>query len=116
MPDKSKRVQKPYVNLASKGEALDYSDLINPLDFLILEKLPEEGEIAFGLYPQGESTQNLSNTSFKPLTPTQLAMRLRILQTLGLVLKVTMLSRTKEGWQRTTKGKEVYETWKASQK
>jgi hypothetical protein len=93
--------------------------LVDPFDFLILDFLPEEGQMFAGLYPLGERVPNL----LKKFTPDQqkvlktsdIAARLVSLQVQGLV-QVSSGGNSKNQWQRTKKGTEVLNNWKKEKK
>lgn len=102
-----------HVKIEDRVKAGDYDEFI-PLDYIILSHLHDEGELAFGLYPVGETAKNLM-TKFTPeqqgaLTTNMLASRLRTLALWKLALPVTIGTR-KTVWQRTKTGKELLTQW-----
>lgn len=119
MPYKEKGIKGQhggYRNLEEKGKVGDYSDLIPPLDYLILENLPDEGTLFGGLYPLTETAINLAKTKFKPMPATDVANRLALLKKLGLALQQKPIRGSRVAYQRTAKGKEVFQEWKQAQK
>jgi hypothetical protein len=89
------------------------ADLIDPLDYLILGALPEEGTMIAGAYPDGRTSKQLSRELFNSeVTPSQIGPRMNALVYHSLVVK-------KKGigvngafiYQRTPKGDEVYDKW-----
>ena len=89
------------------------ADLIDPLDYLILGALPEEGTMIAGAYPDGRTSKQLSRELFRgEVTPSQIGPRMNALVYHSLVIK-------KKGigvngafiYQRTPKGDEVYDKW-----
>lgn len=89
-------------------------DLVDPLDYLILKELPDEGELIGNYYPLAATVKNLARRTFPELTPAKLSGRVRSLEIVGLTLSVSL--GTDKGWQRTKEGKEVYEAWQSQQK
>ena len=90
--------------------------LVEPLDYLILEKLPEEGTTLGGLVPLGETVRNLkSGEPFKqlPKAADTLGGRLRAMEVYGLVVNVVMPGETR-GWQRTKLGEKHLTEWRKS--
>lgn len=111
MPDKSKTGWK---NLEEKAAAGEY-DLIVPLDYLILELLPEEGDLVMGYYPFTKTSAQLVKERFKEIRPGQLATTLSRLKKQGLVVRVRTRGAHDFGYQRTPAGKKLYESWKQQQ-
>jgi hypothetical protein len=104
------------MNLKEKAEHGIY-ELVDPFDYLLLELLPDEGELVMGYYPLTKTSEQLVREKFDLLTPTQIAQDIRRLLRQGLVAKVrTRGSKEQQfGWQRTKKGKKLYEDWKKKQ-
>lgn len=94
--------------------------LVEPFDQKILSFLPDEGTLALGLYPLGETAQNLrkkfSPEQQKALTATQISARLISMQSQGLVVnKHTSLGAGgRLVWQRTKAGLGVLKAWEGA--
>lgn len=93
--------------------------LIDPIDYLILQLLPEEGTLAFGAYQTGLTVRELAIQLHKQklvevqLPSSTLSSRVRVLAMLKLAVKHTGLGTgSKHVWQRTPKGKGLYEQWR----
>lgn len=102
--DKTKGVEK----LAEKGRLGNYQ-LIEPLDLILMGHLPKEGALFGGLYPLGETVQNLYLKFEKKVKITTISTRLRVLNIQGLVVNTMSVSegRGKTVWQRTPKGDQL---------
>jgi hypothetical protein len=111
--------KKNWKNLATRNAEGDY-DLIEPLDYLILAEMQEEGTLMGGYYPLATNATALKKR-FPELTSSLISTRLRVLHLQGLV--VATKTPTTEGskrssrqaWQRTKKGKELVEAWQQRQ-
>ena len=114
----SPRKKESYKKVSARAVEGDLSQLVDPLDFLLLEELPDEGTTVGGLYQVGESVQSLAKKftqrSGVDLTTTLIASRMVSLKYHGLSRGVKMLGRNRGGnaWQRTVFGKEVAEEWR----
>lgn len=103
--------KQPYVRIADRAAVGEY-ELIDPLDYKVLEVLPEEDAMFAGLYPLGETAQAISKKFDGVLDSHQVAQRLRVLSHQGLAVKKKALGSAETSiWQRTATGKEVFETW-----
>ena len=104
------------MNLAEKASQGIY-DLVEPLDYLILELLPEEGELVMGYYPLTKTTRQLQKEKFADFSPGEMAGCMKRLSLQSLVVRVRTRGRKQSsyGYQRTAKGKELYEEWKKKQ-
>jgi hypothetical protein len=109
LPDK----KKGYLNIQEKADKGEFT-LIEPLDYLILEILPDEGELVMGFYPFAKSSGQLVKERFTSFTPSQMAQDVRRLLRQRLAVQVRIRA-SEHGWQRTKRGKEVYEAWKNGQ-
>lgn len=104
-----------YVGLKERAAKGEFT-LVEPLDYLLLEMLPEEGELVMGLYPLAKTVDQLRKEKLSPLTPGQVSGQIRSLSAQGLVIMVRTRSHTtSRAYQRTELGKKVYEEWKANQ-
>jgi hypothetical protein len=99
-------------NLKQRNEEGDY-DLIEPLDYLILAELPEKGTLMGGYYPLATSSKSLKKR-FPELTSSLISTRLRLLHMQELAVPINTAN-SKNGWQRTKKGKELVEAWQQQQ-
>lgn len=92
--------------------------LVDPLDFIIIGFLPDEGSLFMGLYPNGELVPNLlkkfTSEQRKAINSTMLSARLRVLHLMGLVVPKErgVSAGGKFVWQRTAKGAEQLQEWK----
>lgn len=98
---------------AARGEY----ELVDPLDYLILDKLQPEGTLFAGLYPLGDTVKALGAKFDQVkggLTGSFIVARLRPLRLQGLVVPKNAGSSTrgKTVWQRTARGTEVLTKWK----
>lgn len=95
-------------------------DLVVPLDYLLLEKLQDEGTLFAGLYPLGDTVIGLGKKFDQVkggLDPKIVTSRLRSMQIQGLTISIHSgtSSGTVKVWQRTPVGATVLETWKKGQ-
>ena len=88
-------------------------DLIDPLDFLILGTLPNEGEMFAGAYPDGKTSNQLSEELFEGrVKPSTIGPRMNALHYHGLVNKSKGIGTSgRHIYQRTAKGIKVHEEW-----
>lgn len=117
---------RPYKSIKEKMEAMlkegDLSLFVQPLDFLILEKLPEEGTQFGGLYQLGETTRSVEKAlreehpAFAEIPSTNLHSRFTSMNQAGLLHKVKALGREGSAWQRSQLGEEALKLWRQSQK
>lgn len=108
MPD-----SQAYVRVGDQSIEEIAETLIDPLDYLLLEKLPEEGTLAMGYYPLGESARSLKG-SFNGVPPTAIDSRLRSLKIAGLAAGVRLMPKA-QGYQITKRGQEVLAAWRSRQ-
>lgn len=111
---------KEYVSVAERAKDDPASAMVVPLDFMILDKLPDEGTLMGGYFPITAFVEELGERHFKELTSDQIGGRLRSMAAIGLTVMVKTVgagkqSRRQHGWQRTEKGKEVLAAWQARQ-
>lgn len=109
-----KEIYKRVGDRAAKG---DYT-LIEPLDYMILDKLPDEGTTMGGIYPLGASVANLVKL-FKKETGQDVPsgvfsgqLRSMHMQKLAVKVKVTGIGSAAFAWQRTKEGKKLLNKWK----
>lgn len=90
---------------------------VEPLDYLILDELPEEGEMVAGLYQLGTTVLSLRKKHpFEQLTGDQLSARVRVMAGAGYTRQVTMIGTSGKGaWQRTKAGSKALSVWKEKQ-
>lgn len=104
------------VEMAKRGE---YT-LVDPLDYVLLGFLPEEGQLALGLYPLGETVlgvkKKLTLEQQKGLSSSTIGSRLRVLRDQGLTVDVHAGIRAggKRVWQRSKTGTQVLNRWKGA--
>ena len=89
-------------------------ELVDPLDYLILEALPDEGTMLGGFIPLGETVRSLKTTTFKalPRAADTLGGRLRAMEVYGMTKSVVMPGESR-GWQKTKLGKKTLAAWRA---
>jgi len=102
-----------WMNLAERAKRGDY-DLIEPLDYMILDALPDEGELVMNYYPLAASSNQLIKEKFKGMTAGQIGSSLSRMRIQGLTVKVKTRSVREYGYQRTKVGKQLLDKWKAS--
>lgn len=100
---------------AARGEY----QLIEPLDYKIMEALPEEGAMFAELYPLGETVANIAKklpkAGGKPLPSSLIQTRIRMMKVQGLVINTNSVGGSRGSvWQRTKVGTEVFNRWKES--
>lgn len=90
--------------------------MIEPLDYVILDKLPEE-DTNVGLYQIGDTIKALRKKLGEDNISTgSLSARVRLLNMTGLVRSVRMVGTSgSAAYQTTVRGKEVLDRWKAQQ-
>lgn len=95
---------------AARGEY----DLVEPLDYLILELMEPEGSMVSGLYPLGTTVISM-NKKLKLSSPV-ISSRVRILHLMGLTKKVHSLGSGtgKKAWQRTPEADRLLKEWRES--
>ena len=86
-------------------------ELIVPLDYAILDKLPDEGSVV-GYHPLGRTVRVLA-PEFEGVDSEQLSGRLKSMELMGLTkgIKVTPVGQGR-GWQVTPLGKKLLKSWK----
>jgi len=90
-------------------------DMVDPLDYLILGVLPEEGSLVLGAYPDGKESFTIGKEALNDaVSPNIIGRRLGVMHAEALVVKVRA-PKTKTGftWQRTAAGKAVFQDWKS---
>lgn len=100
---------------AKRGEF----NLVEPLDYLILEKLPEQGSLFGGLFPLGETVANIAKNLPKlegKMFPSDIVTsRVRSMQLQGLTLHTKGATSTRI-WQRTPRATQLFNAWKEKQR
>lgn len=122
---KPSKKRHPYEGLAVKSQRGEYK-LIDPLDYIILSLLPNEGEMFAGLYPLGETVialvsklrSDVPKEAQKIVKSSMISSRIRVLNMQNLIVGKQTAVATSQGqvWQRTEKGREVLKQWEAKQK
>ena len=111
------RKKTPYERVEQKAARGEYS-LVEPLDYYIMEKLPEEGTLFAGMFPLGETIANvainLPKVEGKPFPRDIVAVRMRALKLQGLALPTKGATSTKI-FQRTRKASVLLKAWKEKQ-
>lgn len=105
-----------YKRIGELAKAGDFSWLVEPLDYLLMDQLPDEGTNVGGMYQLGATVNKLGEAF--PVGSNVLSGRLRALSMGGLVRKIRMVAEARGrdyAWQKTVFGKEVLEKWKAQQ-
>lgn len=100
--------------IQERGAAGDYSDLVVPIDYMILDRLEPEGTTMSGMYPIGSTTKAVGKSLPSKVPSSQLAARIRVMNMLGLVIKVKSLGggQGTAAWQRSAKAEELLKKWK----
>lgn len=104
-------------HVRERGDNHDYSDLVLPLDYMILEFMPRAGTTFSGLYPIGSTVKDITKKLSGAVPPTIISARVRLMNELGLCLKIKALGATTHGaaWQRTDKADPLLKEWKEEQ-
>lgn len=98
---------QPYKRLEDRAKEGKF-DLVLPLDQMLVEKLPDEGETFAGMYPMGERVVSLRKQHFPKLSADAISARLRSLEAQGLVVSTKSVGTGgNKVWQRTELGKLV---------
>lgn len=107
------RKDKPgYERIADKAARGVYS-LVEPLDYLILDKLVDEGTTMGGYYPLGTTVVNLVKQFEKQVPSSVISGQLRSMYIQGLVVKIKIAGATAgHAWQRTERGVKALNEWK----
>jgi len=117
MTEPKKRRPNVYKNVETKIKEGLYQ-LVDPLDYILLGFLPDEGSMFAELYPLGETVQNLkaklTPEQQKAIKTSSISNRMRIMHLMGLVVKKDKGLDTGGNaiWQVTPKGKDVLKKWK----
>jgi hypothetical protein len=110
---------EPYVRVADQARA-GTLELIDPLDYLILDKLPKEGTTMGGIIPLGLSARDLAATALKGvLEGNAVGGRLTMMKMAGLATDVRTLGHKQSGirgWQITSLGEKYLADWKSTRK
>lgn len=102
-----------YQRVADRVKKGDLTVLIDPLDYLILDKTLDEGTMMGDYYPLGTTVKSLVK-QFKGLTSDQVSGRMNLLRQADLVKTIRVTGGN--AYQRTRLGKEILEKWKATKK
>lgn len=109
--------KSPYERVEEKAARGEYT-LVEPLDWFIIEKLPEEGTLFAGVFPLGETIANIAvnlpKVEGKPFPREIVATRMRSLKLQGLA-KPTRGANSTKVFQRTHKASRLYKEWKEKQ-
>lgn len=91
--------------------------LVEPLDYLIIAALPDEGEMVLGAYPAGKSVVQLNGEIANGQLGTAiLTPRVKLLAVQGLLVgKKGMGTGGAKIWQATPVGRKLYAAWKEAQ-
>jgi hypothetical protein len=106
-----------WANAAARVQAGDFSDLIDPLDYMILAELPDFDTNMGGLYQIGTTVKKVmeklnERAGGEALTSGSCSARLKLLTMGGLVRQVRMVGRRSDlAYQKTTRGEEVLKAW-----
>lgn len=109
-----------YERISSKAARGKFS-LVEPLDYMIMGALPDEGTLFAGLYPLGETAQNIVKKFPKGpdgATPpvSIITGRLHTLKTQGLIKGHDSVPGAASAvWQVTSRGKKLFNEWKEKQ-
>lgn len=101
-----KRRYKPVSELAKEGKI----SLVEPLDYLIMDTIQDEGTMLGEFYPLGTTVRDLVQNQFKGLDSDMISGRLRAMEQYGLTQHVQMPGA--RGWQTTKMGQEWLTEWK----
>lgn len=111
----SPSIQETEKKIRERAEKGDFT-LVEPLDFKLLEILPEVGTLFAGMYPLGETVKNIAKkmpTHEGQDFPTKIVFgRIRSMELQGLVAQ-TRGGNSQRVWQRTQRGSKVFKEWEA---
>lgn len=89
-------------------------EFVVPLDFVILEALPNQGELLGGLIPLGRTVPDVVEQVLGgALDSPGVSARLRSLEAAGYTNSVK-LGKGDRGWQRTPQGVQALAEWKSN--
>ena len=87
--------------------------LVDPMDYVLLDNLAEEGTMFAGAYPDGPTSVELSDKLFERKIPAaQIAPRLTLLRIFGLAVTLNRRGVHDKVWQITPEGERVLAEWK----
>lgn len=109
----AKRGDKP-PTIEEQAKKGDYV-LVDPLDYLILGALPDEGELVMGYYPFAKTVQQLAKENLPGMKGSQLVGPIRRLLIQDLIKRVATRNTRENAYQRSMKGKELFEKWEQEQ-
>ena len=99
---------------AKRGQNFDPdSDLIDPLDYLLIGGLPEVGTLIAGAYPDGRTSKQLSHELFKgEISAGKIGPRMNALTHHGFITKRKGVGTMgAHMYQRTSAGTTLHQTW-----
>lgn len=106
-------VPKPtYAELNAKGEY----QLVDPLDYIIIGHLPDEGELVMGYYPYAKTAKQLVRDDMPGLKGSMLVGPIRRLLEQKLIVRAGSRSVRENAYQRTPLGKKLYDEWASKNK
>lgn len=113
------REKEKYVRIGDRADKGDYQ-LVDPFHYLILAILPDEGTLMGGFYPIGETMTSMRRR-FPGLSSGVISANLSVLRKQGLAVMAGGDNSSKKsmqalGWQRTARGKQVFEDWTGKEK
>lgn len=93
-------------------------EMVEPLDYLILDMLPNEGTLFAGAYPSGKSVSELKREIGEgQISSGTFSRRLQAMSEEDLVVvKKGVGTNGDRIWQATPRGRNVVERWKATPK
>jgi len=101
-----------YERIAERAAQGDFT-LVEPMDYMILGHLNDEGTMFANAYQLAHTATQLSRDVFSSaITPQVIGPRMNSLKTQGLVVGVKVPGNLgKNAYQRTMTGKKIYEDW-----
>lgn len=112
---KKKRKGGEYVNMRTLFKEGKYKFAV-PLDYMIMEKLPDAGATIGGVIPLGRTLTDLVADFDGAVENTMILGRLRSLKAAGLVEIVRLPKTEGDGWQVTRDGKKIVTAWQKNGK
>lgn len=101
-------------NLTQRAKEGNY-DLVEPLDYMIIDLLPNDGELVMGYYPFAKTPRHLQEEKFKELSVAEIAGCLKRLSLQDLVARVRTRGAREYGYQRKPQAVKLLREWKANQ-
>lgn len=112
---KGAKTRGEYRSVAERAAEGEY-ELVDPLDYLILDNLPEEGTTIGGILPLGATVSDIAKNKLGiEVESSMISGRMVSLKTAGLAVVISMARSDSAGWQITKLGEKILAEWKDKQ-